>query len=156
MIMLQNYLEIIFQIKNEIFFILKVIKNIMMKNIILAKIPEYLKILFDLENCNIIDHQNNYVNFEENIEIPINMLTHPIMYGMDQYDRPYICIKLYHDDTCKEEVHILFQQRSNSNVPWVVNESASLFGNVVIDKHSNISNSYVEYILEETAKRVIS
>ena len=126
----------------------------MIKEIILAKIPEYLKILFDLENCHIVHHKNSYVNLDEEIEIDIDILTHPIMYGLDQYERPYICLKLYNDDTRQEEVHILFQRMSNSEVPWVVNETCFLFGKTIINKNFELENSYVKYLLEQTAFRL--
>ena len=119
-----------------------------MNEIILQTIPLYLKKIFSLEDKNIIEHEGIYVNHDEEIDIPLSEITDPVMFGIDQYDRPYICLKLYHSKTNTEEAHILYQKMSNIKFPWFVNETTHFFGDYIINKDGKLISDFIKHKLE--------
>ena len=112
-----------------------------MNEIILQEIPEYLINLFDLYNRKCINHKNKYVDHSERIVIPVKDITDEVMMGLDQYERPYIVVKI--DDN----IHIFYQKYSNREYPWCVYETKYNFGDYLINDKGIITKSNIDNVL---------
>ena len=116
---------------------------------ILDKIPKYLQHTLQLHRYGkCIEHKYEYVTNDNKIKIPNDDITYPLTYGIDQYKRPYICLRLYHTLSKTFEIHILYQKFSNYTYPWNVYETRCFFGQILYEGTGNLISIYVENKLE--------